>query len=79
MKNSSGGLISRLGVAKKRISEFEVISRNFPKLKGKKKNRMKKRKQTDYPKTVGQLQKYHICTMVMPREETKEQKKMLMK
>lgn len=57
MKNSSGGLISRLRMAKKRSSKFEDISRNFPKLKCKKKNRMKKRKETDYPKTVGQLQK----------------------
>ena len=56
MKNASDGLISRLGRVEARISELEDILIEF--LKNKKTKRTKTEINiTEYPRTVGQLQK----------------------
>lgn len=55
MKIAFNGLISRWDTAEERISELDVCQQKFVKLKSKVKKGWKN--VTDYPRTVGQLQK----------------------
>ena len=56
-KNGFEELISRPDMAEERISELEDISIESLKTIEQKEQRLKKNKQTEYPRTVGQLQK----------------------
>lgn len=73
MKNAFDGLSSRLDTAEDRISELENISVEISKSAKQKEQRLKKKKQTtEYPRTVGQLQKCYIHLLGMPEGEERE-------
>ena len=73
MKNAFDGLISRLDTAEETISELEDIATETSKTE---KERKQKLKRTEYPRTVGQLQKMqHTHNMSIRKRE--EQKKYL--
>ena len=53
MKNTFDGLIHRLDMAEKKISELEAIP--IDSLKSKSKEHKNRKKRTDYQRTLGQL------------------------
>ena len=55
MKNVFDGLISRLDIAKERITELKCISRETSKTEKQREKRTKKPKKTDYLKTMVQV------------------------
>ena len=57
MKNTVVGLTSRLDMAKERISELEDMSVEVFQTEMQREKRVKKKKVSECPKTVGQLQK----------------------
>ena len=68
MKNTFDGLISRLHTAEERTSELEYMSIEIsPNWKTKK----KKKDGTEYPRTMGQLQRCNICLVGIPKEQKK--------
>lgn len=76
MNNTFNGLISRLDIAKERISKLKDMSIEIPKLKWKEKKIILK-SSTEYPRSVEQLQKVEL--EYKKKNETKEKKQWTMR
>ena len=74
MSNASDGLFSRLDIAEERINELEDTSIETSQTEKQREKKRLKKKGTNYPRNVGQLQKVYICIMGLSSHGEKRQR-----
>ena len=72
MKNASDGLISILGIAKKRIMTLKIDQNKIFKLKGKENKEWKDR--TDIQELWNKFKRYNLCITGIPEGEENREK-----